>query len=94
MATWEKVREELKERGLSYKYDGTWYLTDAIAITADAGRPIALTKELYPTIAQTNQIDWKAVERSIRWAMKRAGIEMEAGELIREVAAEVVEGAY
>lgn len=91
METWTRVMAKLRRDGLSYKYLGSWYLTDAITMTAEEGRPLMLSKEVYPAIAAaTDGADWRCVERNIRTALKAAGVEMEAGEYIRDKAAEVI----
>lgn len=91
METWNRVMAQLRRDGLSYKYQGTWYLTDAICMTATEGRPLMLTKEVYPAIAAaTEGQTWRHIERNIRTALAAAGVGMEAGEYIREKAAEVL----
>lgn len=91
METWNRVMAQLRRDGLSFKYHGTWYLTDAISMTVDEERPLMLTKEVYPAIAAaTDGQSWRNVERNIRTALAAAGVDMEAGEYIREKAAEVL----
>lgn len=90
MEYWGIAMQKLKARGLSYKHSGSWYLTDAVAMIAEEGRPLMLTKEVYPAIASEGGMNWKQVERNVRTALEAAKIDMEAGEFIRELAAEVV----
>lgn len=90
MQTYEMVMARLKRDGLSYRYKGSWYLTDAIVMTAEERRPLMLTKDVYPAIAAESEDDWRNVERCIRSALRRAQISMTAGEYINETAAAVI----
>lgn len=78
--------EELRRRGYSPKMCGTWHLLRAIEITREAGRPLMMTKEVYPAIARYAQTTPAAVERSIRGSIARAEPGRTNAEVVRDVA--------
>lgn len=80
----------LMNRGYSTKHKGTWYLGEAISMTARAGRPLMLTKEVYPALARRMETTPAAIERSIRTSIARA----EPGRTCTEVVREVALGMY
>lgn len=83
----EKLAEvALKNRGYNFRYAGTWYLARAVELNAALGRPMSLTKELYPALAKQMQTSPAAVERAIRATISRAEPGRTASEVIREVA--------
>lgn len=80
----------LKRDGLSYAYTGSWYLTEAVCMVAEERRPLMVTKEVYPVLAQANSTTAGAVERSIRTALRAAGVRKRNVEYMREAAMEVM----
>jgi hypothetical protein len=51
---------------------------------------MALTKELYPEVGKKYGVDWRCVERSIRYAIKSAGLNIKPHDLIAEIVKEVL----
>ncbi|MBQ6890596.1 MAG: hypothetical protein IJN53_06250 [Oscillospiraceae bacterium] len=78
--------EELMRRGYSTKVSGTWYLKTAAEMTRDAGRPLMLTKEVYPAIARLMKTTPTAVERSMRTSIGKAEPGRTNTEVVRELA--------
>lgn len=68
------IDQEMRKRGYAAGLNGSRYVRAAVEIIA-AGpqeRSIMLTKELYPTIGKAAGVDWRCVERSMRYAVKVA----------------------
>jgi len=65
---------EIIKRGYKTNLSGTRYVREAVRIILDRPGPqrIQMTKELYPTIAKAANVDWRCVERSMRFAVKEA----------------------
>lgn len=78
--------EELKRRGYSTKVCGTWYLKTAAELIREAGRPLMMTKEVYPAIARMMQTSPVAIERSIRTSIGKAEPGRTNAEVARELA--------
>lgn len=91
---YDRTMNALKRDGLSYAYSGSWYLTEAVCMVAEERRPLMVTKEVYPIIAQANYTTAGAVERNIRSALKAAGVRKKNSEYMREVAMEVMRGDH
>lgn len=80
------IYEELKRRGYSSRMSGTWHLLKAVEMTRQSGRPLMMTKELYPAIARSMGTTPAAVERSIRHSISHAEPGRTNAEVIRDVA--------
>jgi hypothetical protein len=84
------IEKEVERYGLQWRHNGSWYLKMCVEYITECGDPtVALTKEIYPEIGKKYGVDWRCVERSIRYAIKRAGLDMKPGELIIKIAMEV-----
>lgn len=80
----------LINKGYDPKRLGTWYLADAIASTAAARRPLALTKEIFPKVAKEYDTTAAAVERAVRTVIKDFEPGETAGDIIRGYAVEMI----
>lgn len=69
-----KINQELKKRGYNMALTGTRYMKGAVEMIAR--RPemerTYMTKELYPTLAAAANVDWRSVERAMRYAVTDA----------------------
>lgn len=72
----------LINKGYDPKRLGTWYLAEAIAQTAQTGRPLMMTKEVYPAIAKEYQTTATAVERAMRGVVREVEPGKTAGEAV------------
>lgn len=78
----------LISKGYNPKRVGTWYLAAAIEHTARTGRPMAMTKEIYPEVAKEYGTTSVAVERGIRSVIRDAEPMQTNSEVVRRMAAE------
>jgi hypothetical protein len=78
----------LINKGYNPKLAGTWYLASAIAHTARTGRPMMITKEVYPEVAKQYGTTANAVERGIRRANQDVSPEQTNSEVIHRIALE------
>lgn len=78
--------EELKRRGYNTKHKGTWYLVRAVEMTRDAGRPLMMTKEVYPALAKQMDVSWEQIERSMRYSIGQTEPGRSNSEVVRDVA--------
>ena len=78
----------LINKGYNPKRVGTWYLAAAIAHTARTGRPLMMTKEVYPEVAKQYNTSIVAVERGIRTAIRDVTPEQSNSEVVRRIALE------
>lgn len=68
------IDREIIKRGYRPNLSGTRYVREAVRIILDrpGAERIQMTKDLYPTIAKAANVDWRSVERSMRFAIKEA----------------------
>lgn len=78
--------EELKRRGYNTKNNGTWYLVRAVELTREAGRPLMMTKEIYPALAQQMNVSAYQIERSMRYTISRTEPGRTNAEVVRDIA--------
>lgn len=84
------IEKEIAAYGLQWRHNGAWYLKMCVEYIIENGDPTAaLTKEIYPKIGKKYGVDWRCVERSIRYAIKCAGLDMKPGDLILKICMEV-----
>jgi hypothetical protein len=85
------IERKIENYGLRWKHSGSWYLKMCVEYIIESGDPTAaLTKEIYPEIGKKYGVDWRCVERSIRYAIKSAGLDMKPGDLIFKIVMEVL----
>lgn len=83
--------KEIIKRGYKCNLSGTRYVREAVRIILDRPGPerIQMTKDLYPTIAEAAKVDWRSVERSMRFAIKEARPGRTVSQEVHELAAVV-----
>lgn len=85
------IEKRIEFYGLRWRHSGAWYVKMCVEYIIESGDPTAaLTKEIYPEIGKKYGVDWRCVERSIRYAIKAAGLDMRPGDLIYDIVMEVM----
>ena len=70
---WMSTEREVARIGIPVSYKGYYYLILAIVLSVNTGlRKASLSKEIYPAIADMNDVSLSSVERDIRHALLRA----------------------
>lgn len=69
-----KIDHEMRRRGYDMGLTGSRYLKGAVQMVAARSEMerTYMTKELYPTIAKAAHVDWRCVERAMRYAVRGA----------------------
>ncbi|HIY17879.1 MAG TPA: sporulation initiation factor Spo0A C-terminal domain-containing protein [Candidatus Blautia avistercoris] len=63
----ERIKEVLKQEGISQSYRGYWYIVSSVKLVMeDEQRLLHVRKEIYQKVAEEYQIDVRSVERDIR----------------------------
>ena len=69
----QEIHELLLKPGIGRQYRGYSIITQAILlILEDEKRLLSLKQEIYQPVAEQQHCDWRAVERNIRTAIRRA----------------------
>lgn len=68
-----KIEQEMRRRGYDMSLTGSLYVKAGVQMIA--ARPeierTYMTKELYPTLAAAAHVDWRCVERAMRYAVSK-----------------------
>ncbi len=88
------IERKIESYGLRWRHCGAWYVKMCVEYIVTSGEPMAaFTKEIYPEVGKKYGVDWRCVERSIRYAIKSAGLSIKPRDLIAEIAMEVLGNA-
>lgn len=82
----KKIYGIIRKLGVTSKYKGYFFLTDAIHLAMNfQDKPIKITKDIYPYLAQKYKTTPMNIERNVRtvinicWEMNKKGVDEIAG---------------
>ena len=82
----KKIYGIIRKLGITSKYKGYFFVADAIQLVMNSqGKPILITKEIYPYLARKYKTTPMNIEHNIRtvinicWEMNRKGLDEIAG---------------
>ena len=82
----EKAYEIIEKLGITSKYRGYFFVTDAIDLAMNAqDKPIKITKDIYPYLARKYKTTPMNIERNVRtvitmcWETNKKGVDEIAG---------------